>query len=152
MLKEKIEFGAGNRISDPNEWYNHDIYEHRDEIDMVFDLNKFPYPLEDDSMQCIRAFDVLEHIDNVIGFMNECHRIIKPRGVLHMRACGWQNPNAWVDITHKRLMDVKSMDYFSPDTDLGTQYSFYTPYKWKILQASNDRKGNPVWRMEKIES
>lgn len=149
MQKEKIEFGAGNRISDPIEWYNHDLVKHRPEIDLVFDLNSFPYPLPNNSMQCIRAFDVLEHLENVIGFMNECHRIIKKGGVLDIRACGRNNPNGWVDITHRRVMEVKSLDYFDPDTDLGTQYSFYTPYKWRILRGSEDRKGNPVWRLEK---
>ena len=151
MPKDKIEFGAGNRINDPKLWINHDIVKHRKEIELAFDLNKFPYPLEDNSMQCIRAYDVLEHIEDVIGFMNECHRIIKKGGVLDIRVCSWKNPNAWVDITHKRLMDFKSMDYFDPDTDLGTQYSFYTPYKWKILRASEDRKGNPVFRVEAIK-
>lgn len=149
-MKEKIEFGAGNRIQNPNEWINHDLIKHREEIDCVFDLNKFPYPLDDNSMQCIRAYDVLEHIEDVIGFMNECHRIIKKGGVMDLRVCGWRNPNAWVDITHKRLMDVKSMDYFDPSTDLGNQYSFYTPFKWHIISKNEDRKGNPVFRLEKI--
>jgi len=150
-MKEKIEIGAGNRISDPIEWYNHDLIKHRPEIDIVFDLNKFPYPLKDNSMQVIRAYDVLEHIDNVIGFMNECHRIIKQGGVMELRVCGWKNPNGWVDITHKRLMDIKSMDYFDPTTDLGTQYNFYTDKKWKILFKSEDRKGNPVFKLEPIK-
>ena len=150
-MKDRIELGAGNRISDPEQWINHDLVRHRPEIEVAFDLNKFPYPLPDNSMQVIRAFDVLEHLDDVVGFMNECHRIIKQGGVMDLRVCGWRNPNGWVDITHKRLMDVKSMDYFDPTTDLGSQYSFYTDKKWKILKASEDRKGNPVFRVEAIK-
>ena len=150
-MKDKIELGAGNRISDISEWINHDLTKHREEIEIVFDLDKFPYPLKNNSMQIIRAYDVLEHLEDVIKFMNECWRILKKDGILDLRVCGWKNQNGWVDITHKRLMDIKSMDYFCPGTDLGTQYNFYTDKKWQIISANEDRKTNPVWKLTPIK-
>ncbi len=48
--------------------------------DVVWDLNKCPYPFEDDSVDYVLAKHVLEHLDDVISVMNELHRIVKKGG------------------------------------------------------------------------
>ena len=39
-------------------------------------------PLRDDSLDCVTAFDALEHIEDDVGAMREIFRMLKPGGVL----------------------------------------------------------------------
>ena len=47
-----------------------------------FDLNIFPYPFEDNSIEEIVMVNVLEHLDEPYLVVKECHRILKKGGVL----------------------------------------------------------------------
>lgn len=129
----KINLGAGNTIK--SGYLNHDIIKHRSEIDIVFDLNLPEWPLGYDSYDYIRAIDVIEHLESPLNFMNNCWKILKPDGVLFLKACGWQNPNFWVDITHHRAFDIKSFDYFVSSTAMGQVYSYYTDKKWEYREG-----------------
>ena len=150
MVKTSINLGAGNDILDINEWINHDIKKHRDEIEMVFDLDKVPWPLENNLFDRVKAFDVLEHLNNVIGFMDEVWRILKPNGIFNCKVCGYKNENFWVDPTHKHAFAPKSMDYFDPDTEIGKIYSYYTDKKWEILKF-RESKNNYYWKLKPIK-
>ncbi|HWF46083.1 MAG TPA: methyltransferase domain-containing protein [Bryobacteraceae bacterium] len=48
--------------------------------DVVADLNHFPFPFADTSFREIRAIHVIEHVADVIGFMEEVHRLLAPGG------------------------------------------------------------------------
>lgn len=65
-------------------WINVDAYEccHPD---IQWDLNKFPYPWEDNSVDGIMMSHILEHIPNWWEAFNECVRILKPNGCLEIR-------------------------------------------------------------------
>jgi len=148
MLK-KLNLGCGNCILNPQEWENHDLIKHRKEIVLTFDLNK-KFPLNDNLYDEVRCDDVLEHLDNPLKTINKIHRILKLNGILQAKCCGWQNSNYWVDITHKKAFDIKSMDYLDPTTELGRIYGYYTQKKWRILDKHYDRHKNPIFKMEKI--
>lgn len=45
------------------------------------DLNR-PFPVESGSQDCVIAFSVLEHLLMPCAFMRECHRVLRPGGVL----------------------------------------------------------------------
>ena len=145
-----LNLGCGNNPLPAEDFDNHDITKHREEINIVFDLNKFPYPIEDESYDQVHCYDVLEHLDNPLKVMNEIHRILKPHGRFKAKCCGWENPNLWVDITHKRGFDINSMDYFDPETELGKIYSYYTSRKWKIENKHYDKRQNAHFIMRKI--
>ena len=57
----KLNLGAGNDILDGFE--NHDITK-LPGIDVVFDLNQYPWPWNDDAFEEVVANDLLEHLDN----------------------------------------------------------------------------------------
>lgn len=161
----KINLGAGNLIEEG--YINHDLESHRDEILICFDLNakdwkdcdifyketKNVKALETEAnfkkgeFDEIRAWDVIEHLNDPINFMNNCWDLLKKDGILHLKACGWQNPNFYVDITHKKAYDIKSFDYFDPDTSIGKEYGYYTDKRWKILEKDTDRKGNIIIKL-----
>ena len=164
--KTKINLGAGNIIMPTDEWINHDLIKHRDEIEITFDLNLqnwyqkvidwfvFLKELEFDLFDEIRAWDVLEHLNDPVNFMDNCWYLLKKDGVLDMKVCGWQNPNAHVDITHKRPgFDIRSFDYFVFDTPTEIEYNYYTDKKWRFLDGypKYDRKKNILVKMSPIK-
>ena len=54
--------------------------------DIVWDLNKLPYPFENESIDEIEMNCVIEHLDiHLIDFLKEAKRILKHKGKLHLR-------------------------------------------------------------------
>ena len=47
-------------------------------VDIVHDLNTFPYPFADSSFDEIYAMHVIEHLDSIVRAMEEIHRLAKP--------------------------------------------------------------------------
>jgi SAM-dependent methyltransferase len=76
--------------------------------DMNFDLDKYPYPFEDNSVDFVLAMAVMEHLSDIMAFMEEMHRILKPGGRLRFRV-----PLAFTHIDSK---DPTHKQHFTPDT------------------------------------
>ena len=54
-------------------------------VDVVWDLDKFPYPFKDNTFDEIIAFHILEHLFDYGKAMWELNRILKPNGKLHLK-------------------------------------------------------------------
>lgn len=151
MTKKILNLGAGNRIIEGAD--NHDIIKHRDEInivfdlDMIFDNDHYPFWL----YQClyqnslslteykngyydeIQFISVIEHLNiTPIQALNECWHLLKPDGILVIKYPHYTSVTAYHDPTHKHWLTEHSLDYVDPSTQFGKDYSYYTPYKWHI--------------------
>lgn len=104
-----------------------------DGIDVVHDLEIFPWPFEPLSFEFIVAFDIIEHLADVIKTVNECHRILIPTGRLWIHTCYWNNKQAFTDPTHRHFFTEDSFDFFCPETFFGQTYGFYSPCKFKKI-------------------
>lgn len=145
----KINLGAG---SEPTEgWVNLDWIA-GEGIQVVHNLLEFPWPFEDNSADEIKAIDVLEHMPNYtpdnrsnpIAFVEECHRILKVGGKLTIQVPHWGSPNMWIDPSHVRGFDPKSMDYFDPQKELGQWYGYYSKCKFDVTaELSHMPDGSP---------
>jgi SAM-dependent methyltransferase len=139
-LAVRLNLGCGNDILPA--YVNHDVRQHRPEVDVVHDLRVLPWPWPSHSADEIRLLDVLEHMPAVVPVIDECWRLLKPGGLLHVRVPHYQHENAWLDPTHVRPFHLDSFDYFDPDRTLGSKYGFYSERKWKILRKEIDHDGN----------
>jgi SAM-dependent methyltransferase len=119
-------------------------------VDIVWDLEEFPWPLPDESVLTATASHVLEHINPhkgvFINFMNEVWRVLKKDGqfafvVPHASSHGYQQ-----DPTHVNMINETTMHYFDPDPEgnnIGAQlYNFYKPKPWKIEKQYFSPQGN----------
>ena len=147
----KLNLGAGNDVL--SEYTNHDLTKHRDDIDITWDLNEKNWSdfTKLHNFDEIRASDVIEHINDPINFMDNCWELMAKGGLLIIKACGWQNPNLHVDITHKRGYDIKSFDYFDPTTEIGSEYGFYTKKRWTIIEKHYDKRLNVIITLTPIK-
>lgn len=91
-------------------------------VDVVHDLDIFPWPFKDGEAAEIQAFDVYEHVDYPLEFMGECHRILQPGGTLYIHTAYWRNSDSFRDPTHKRFLTEESFDYWVPGTYLNGRY------------------------------
>jgi SAM-dependent methyltransferase len=80
-------------------------------VDIVADVES-GLPFDTASIDHVFAIHVLEHLSDLVGVMRELHRILRPTGVLHVLTPHWRNVNAVADPTHRRLMDVRTLEYF----------------------------------------
>ena len=102
----------------------------RTQADIVHDLNKFPYPFEDASVDQVYIDNCLEHLDDVIGVMEELYRIVKPGGMVKVIVPYFRSKWAFVDPTHTHFFSVDSFAYFDPDNPTCIQFD-YTKSRFK---------------------
>ena len=131
-----LNLGAGNKIVCAEGAINHDRTRHRPEIDIVWDLNQMPWPWDDNSFDVIVARAVFEHLKpDLVEVMNECWRILRPDGAIHLKLPNVASLRSHDDPTHRWFATLRTLDYFDPDTERGKAYSFYTDRHWQIIKA-----------------
>ena len=79
IVEKKLDLGG---IGKNGEWTTINIVE---PCDIVHDLNSFPYPFEDSSVNEVRINHVLEHLDNPKAVIIEINRILKDGGSLTVK-------------------------------------------------------------------
>jgi SAM-dependent methyltransferase len=66
-------------------------------------------PFAEGSADRVFAVHVLEHLPDYLPLLDECHRVLRPDGVLHVMAPWWRHVNSVADPTHLRLFDVQTV-------------------------------------------
>ena len=88
-------------------------------MDVVHDLNKYPYPFEDNQFERIILSHVAEHIEDLVSFMEEIYRIAKPDAILEIHSPHYSSCNAYIDPTHLHYFSLLTFDFFCGDTKHG---------------------------------
>lgn len=139
-MRTVLNLGCGNDVmvsSDGQHVTNHDLLKHRKDINDVWDLNVRPWPWMDKSVDLIVAKSVFEHLTiDLVQVLDECWRILRPHGQLHLKVPHWNNDIGYQDPTHRWRFSLHSFDLFDPDTQHGQDYGFYTAQKWKIVSPA----------------
>jgi predicted SAM-dependent methyltransferase len=120
-------------------------------VDVVCDLEKFPWPFADNFADRVWAIHLVEHLRCLlVPFMDEAWRILKPGGEIYI-----ETPNAgaspdlqWCDPTHVRCYRKHSfINYFTP---FGISKFGYTDKPWSILHIEERSDGCLVVHMMPI--
>lgn len=80
-------------------------------VDIVADMED-GLPFADGEIDCVFAVHFLEHVRNLVGLMNEIHRVLKPGGALHAMVPKASHVNAIADPTHVRYFHRQTFRYF----------------------------------------
>ena len=91
--------------------------------DVVHNLNVYPWPFEDNSVDEVFCSHYVEHIphdingedkrDGFIQFMDEVYRILKPEGKIEIVAPYYKHERAFGDPTHRRYIGDLSFLYWN---------------------------------------
>lgn len=81
--------------------------------DIVADLEKFPWPFEDNSVDEIFCSHYIEHTPDLISFANELYRILKVGAKAEIIAPYYSSIRAWQDPTHLRAISENTFLYFN---------------------------------------
>jgi predicted O-methyltransferase YrrM len=116
-------------------------WKQRPGVDIVHDLESFPYPIESESCHTIKCVHVVEHIlpRKVFDFMNELWRMLMPNGQLMISTPYANSPGFFTDPTHVSHFTEVSWQLFDPQFPL---YTRHEPKPWKIEHSSWKPDGN----------
>ena len=126
----KLNLGAGSDILAG--YVNHDLAK-LPGIDVVHDLNQYPWPWPDASIEEVKAWDVIEHLDDFIKAIEEISRVLVPGGCCHVSVPYW---NSWcvpADPTHKRGFHETTFQFFDPDSPYCRTRPYYSTARFKIV-------------------
>lgn len=98
-----------------------------DAVDVSHDLTQFPWPWDDNSVDEIIAFHLIEHIpmvevdypgferpiDAMCAFMNEVYRVLKPGSGIKLQYPHHASDRAFWDPTHRRFIPPMTWNYFT---------------------------------------
>ena len=141
-------------------------------VDIVHDLEVFPYPIQSDSVTTIVASHILEHLKPwlTVDVFNELWRILKPEGQLALGVPYGVSEYYVQDPTHCNPFNETTLTYFDPRPDMfgwkevkdhrgiyevvkeghvNRLYAFYEPKPWKIVMSTWKSNGNMEAILEK---
>jgi len=127
-----------------------DIYE-GPEVDVTADLNRrFPFP--DNSVDEIKAHDVIEHLKDNIHSMNEIWRVCKPYAKVDIRVPSTDGRGAFQDPTHISFWNLNSFKYYCVEfpayIELCKSYGFQGAFK--VLTLTEEESPDQVIHVRAI--
>jgi len=121
-------------------------------VDLVWNVEKTPWPLPSESFHMALASHLVEHIDPHGGvflrFMDEVWRILKYGGEFMIATPYAGSHGYWQDPTHCNPCNETTWTYFDP-LDPSGLYRFYRPRPWKIKHSLWRSYGNMEIILEK---
>jgi predicted SAM-dependent methyltransferase len=106
----KLNIAGGQR---PIEGFiNIDLFEG---ADIVHDLNEYPWPIEDESVEEIMCSHYIEHVPDLMKFMNEIYRILKPEAKATFVAPYYNSMRCWQDPTHVQAISEGTFVYYNQE-------------------------------------
>lgn len=149
-----LDFGCGNNPRNPFGSYDTisvDINRYSNEIPHYVIKPGSPLPFQDNTIDSISAFDVLEHLSRepsnnlFVFYMNELHRILKPKGMALFIFPDVHNREVYSDPTHVNFIHKNTVDYFlsnSPNQNYAGIQTNYILIKNKKIRIWNSYFGS----------
>lgn len=108
-------------------------------VDIVHDLNKFPYPFDDGSVDEIWMDQVLEHLNEPLKVVEELYRICKDGALVTVGVPYFRSFYSAIDPTHRNFFSTYWFDYFDPTNPFNKRYQ-YSEAKFKVVGIKFDRE------------
>jgi len=149
-----LQLGTGARPLEGG--VNHDRFAHGLWIDVAWDLDLMPWAalravVPEGGFDGVVAYDLIEHIVDVLGFVNECFDLLRPGGMLILRGAAHDNPASHTDPTHLHHFTEDSFDFFDRRTNIGAYYGRFYGDKlgrplteWQVIGARRVN-ADPRW-------
>jgi SAM-dependent methyltransferase len=94
-------------------------------VDIVHDLEKYPWPFKNNSVDEAFCSHYVEHTKCLMKFMNELWRILKPDARCTILAPYYTSMRCWQDPTHTRAISEASFLYFNKEWRVNNKLDHY---------------------------
>jgi len=107
-------------------------------VDIVHDVEQYPWPLPDECVLVAMASHLVEHINpaggGFIRFMDEAWRVMKSGGEFAISCPHGSSQGYLQDPTHCNQINEATWSYFDPECPRvgGRLYEIYRPKPWRI--------------------
>ncbi len=124
-------------------------------LDIVHDLETFPWPLPNECVSVAVCKHVIEHINPAKGtflkFMDEAWRVMKYDAQIAIVVPYAGSPGYWQDPTHINPCNETTWSYFDPLDNLTQNwlYKIYQPKPWEVEMRTWHITGNMEVVMKK---
>lgn len=121
----KLNLGAGEDIK---KGYINLDRERIPGIDVVHDIDKFPWPFKDSYFDEVYASHILEHAEDLFKVMKELHRISKPGATVKILVPYWHSAGAFSP-NHRYFFNTDSMRFFTEKERSYDRYYYFDMQK-----------------------
>lgn len=156
----KLDIGAGPPFNwkEGDAWYKNqegfiiisdydwsDTY--KDNKTYTKDLENEDLPFCENSCVEVRAMNFFEHltVDGLERVMNECHRVLKPEGLLYVQVPYFQSRQSFRDPTHQRTFDDSTFEHYFTREEGKTEYKFKFWHVDKVQRIEGHNDIIEVW-------
>ncbi|MFW9873618.1 MAG: methyltransferase domain-containing protein [Candidatus Thorarchaeota archaeon] len=81
-------------------------------VDVVCDLEVFPWPFKDNEFDEVYCSHILEHVKNLTRTLEEIHRICKPGAKIRILGPYFAGQGAYNDPTHTKFFTYRTFEYY----------------------------------------
>ena len=150
MIKRKLNLDIGCGENCQNGFVGMDKRE-LPGIEIVHDIEVFPWPVKDGECSVIMMSHLVEHIKPwlQIDLMNEAWRVLEPNGLLLISTPYAGSFRYFQDPTHCAPWNEATVEYFLEDKPL---YQVYKPKPWKCDRMAFHLQGDLEVALRKIEN
>jgi predicted SAM-dependent methyltransferase len=92
-------------------------------VDLICDFER-ALPLKTNSVDVVYMSHIIEHVNNLLAFMEEVYRVCRPGAEIRVVAPYYTSRGAFRDPTHVRFITEDTFQYFEPPTDYGVKTNF----------------------------
>jgi len=94
-------------------------------VDIVWNLDEYPWPVEDSSFDRIVMSHVIEHLVDPSAALKEVHRIAAPGAEVEIITPHFSSLSSWKDPTHRHHFALETFDFFvGPEYGTGRDARF----------------------------
>jgi SAM-dependent methyltransferase len=87
-------------------------------VDVLHDMDVFPYPFGDNSFDRVVMNNSIEHVDDPIRVLQELHRVARHGAIIHIETPHYSSCDYYTDPTHKHPFSSRTFDYIVAGTKL----------------------------------
>ncbi|MBI5400800.1 MAG: hypothetical protein HZB12_01645 [Candidatus Yonathbacteria bacterium] len=121
-------------------------------VDFVVNLEQYPWKeFEDDSIEEIHASHYVEHVGDLMKFMNEVWRIATPGAKVTFVAPYYTSIRCWQDPTHKRAISEATWIYYNRELRKANKLEHY-PIECNFDVTNMVVFFNPPWDKKSEEA
>ncbi len=104
--------------------------------DVIYDLNKLPWPFDNDEFHEVICQDILEHLEDLPSVMREISRISKRGSIVKIRTPHYSSHYAYNNPTHRHYFGYYTFEYFCRRGFKVIKKKLLFPRIWRLLGLS----------------